>query len=88
MSLTVEPTFLGSVAEHTRTTTDVGMRALLERAGSIDGTYRFVSLAGHRVLERSGPHGRQLVVPPKGGLRELLLQDVHASGHFGMKRTL
>ena len=88
MSLTVEPTFLGSVAAHTRTTTDVAMRGLVARAGSVDGTFRFVQVAGHRVLERMGPHGKQIVIPPEGGLRELVLQEVHAAGHFGVKRTL
>ena len=73
MSLSVEPTFLGSVSQHTRTTTDVAMRGLIARAGSVDGTFRFVSISGHRVLERVGPHGKQLVVPPEGGLRELLM---------------
>ncbi len=60
--------------------------ALRERAEGIDGSFRWVVHAGHRVLERVGPHGSQLVVPPGGGLRQLLIEDVHAAGHLGVAR--
>ena len=88
LSLAVEPTFLGSLAEHTRTTDDPAFVSLRNRAGSIDGTYRMVNVSGFRVLERTSPAGKQLVIPPGSGLRHLLLQDVHSAGHFGFKRTL
>ena len=68
-TLTVEPTFLGALERHTRATCDPDMEVLKTRAGTVDGTYRYVHVSGHRVLERSGPHGKQLVVPPEGGLR-------------------
>ncbi len=63
------------------------MRALCEKAGGIDGMFRWVNRSGHRVLERTSPAGKQLVVPPEGGLRRLLLEEIHAAGHFGSKRT-
>ena len=88
LSLAVEPTFLGSLAEHTRTTDDPAFVSLRNRAGGIDGTYRMVNVSGFRVVERTSLAGKQLVVPPGGGLRQLLLQDVHSAGHFGFKRTL
>ena len=50
MSLTVEPTFLGSLANHTRDTADTVFVGLKSRAGSIDGTFRFVIVGGHTFL--------------------------------------
>ena len=43
---------------------------------------------GHRVLQRSAPSGKQLVIPPEGGLRQLLMDNVHSPNHFGVKHTL
>ena len=88
MLLTVEPTFLGSLANHIRDTTDPVIVGLKSRAGSIDGGFRFVVVGGHAILQRSSPAGNQLVILPEGGLWELLMHEVHSTGHFGLKQTL
>ena len=59
---------------------------LRERTEGNDPAFRWVVRAGHRVMERVGPHGTQLVVPPGGGLRQLLLDEVHGAGHMGVAR--
>ena len=46
MTLTVEPTFLGLLANHIRDTTDPAIVGLKSRAGSIDSGFRFVVVGG------------------------------------------
>ena len=82
-SLTVEPSFWGQVARYVSNTNDPRITALRSLAGGRDGTYNWQPRGPHRVLIRRGPHGQQLVIPPEGGLRQLLMEEAHAAGHFG-----
>ena len=64
------------------------MAELREKAQGLDGAIRWAVRGEHRVLERTGPHGTQLIIPPEGRLRQLLMEEVHkGAGHLGAKRT-
>ncbi len=78
---------MGNVARFSVDSDDVHFVAVRARAEGADAAFRWATRAGHRVIERVGPHGTQLVVPPGGGLRQLLIEDAHKAGHFGVKRT-
>ena len=32
--------------------------------------------------------GLQLVIPPEGGLRRLLVEELHCAYHFGVSKTI
>ena len=92
-TLTVEPSFLSNVSRFVFDESDHEMLPLLQLARSSDSAFRVVNRYGLELLYRCPEAGKaeQLVVPKAGGLRRLLMQEVHCSpvgGHFGVKKMM
>lgn len=89
-SLTLEPSFLSKVAAMQQL--DPRFARLLDRARGQDAMFKILNVHGVDVLYRfpSDSHG-QLCIPEGGGLRQLLLGELHSSklaGHLGARKTI
>ena len=91
-TLTVEPSFLASVAAGQSDTTDKEMVRLCSRGRSNDAQYTFRDCGGFSLLYRVARSGvLQLVIPKSRGLRELLMHELHCiptAAHLGAHKVI
>ena len=90
-TVVMEPGWLGRVARAQHAPADAEMAKLVKLARSCEGRYRLRGEGDTPVLYRVGGESDQLVIPASGGLRELVLAELHDTllgGHMGYFKTM
>ena len=88
-ALSVEPSFLHSVASHLREDTELA--PLLEKARGPDPEFRMSERHGVELLVCCDRDVEQVVIPAGHGLRQLLMEEAHVSaigGHLGVGKMM
>lgn len=86
-SVTFEPGFIGRIRKAQEKTDDPEMCRLLKLAKSEDARFRLCN----GILYRVGTPTDRLIIPSGGGLRKLLISELHEShmkGHLGPFKTV
>ena len=90
-SIIVDPSFLTRLSKAQHDPTDTEMRHYTELAQGDHPDFRIVTRHSVPLLVRTAGTTEQLVLPSTHGMRQLLMEEFHATplaGHLGVRKML